>query len=58
MTSPKPWPSPWSWRAWLRTRVDGLQITTVHGTPQVAERLLEVLADDAGRKAVKEPRHA
>ena len=44
--------------AWLRTRVDGLQITTVHGTPQVAERLLEVLADDAGRKAVKEPRHA
>jgi homocysteine S-methyltransferase len=43
---------------WLRTRVDGLQITTVHGTPQVAERLLEVLADDAGRKAVKEPRHA
>jgi hypothetical protein len=38
--------------------VDGLQITTVHGTPQVAERLLEVLARDDGRKAVKEPRHA
>jgi len=38
--------------------VDGLQITTVHGTPHAAERLLEVLAGDAGRKAVKEPRHA
>jgi hypothetical protein len=43
---------------WLRTRVDGLQITTVHGTPHAAERLLEVLSGDAGRKAVKEPRHA
>jgi hypothetical protein len=44
--------------AWLRTRVDGLQITTVHGTPQVAERLLELLAGEDGRKALKEPRHA
>jgi homocysteine S-methyltransferase len=43
---------------WLRTRVDGLQITTVHGTPQVAERLLELLAEGGGRTALKEPRHA
>ena len=43
---------------WLRGRVDGLLVTTVHGTPQTAERLLEVIADDAGRAAVKEPRHA
>ena len=43
---------------WLRTRVDGLQITTVHGTPHTAERLLELLAEDSGRPAVKEPRHA
>jgi len=44
--------------AWLRTRVDGLQITTVHGSPQVAERLLEALAGQGGRQAMKEPRHA
>ena len=43
---------------WLRTRVDGLQITTVHGTPQTAERLLDALSGESGRKAVKEPRHA
>jgi len=30
---------------WLRSRVQGLQITTVHGAPGTAERLLQALGD-------------
>jgi hypothetical protein len=42
---------------WLRSRVSGLQITWLHGTPGGAERLLSALASRAAGAMSKETRN-